>query len=337
MNLKQLVISATKNQERMYGYSFSALRYLSPPAQAQGMVLLTVGSWIGMGMNKVLNEWVNNRWSSGWVHFFSFKHGHCYVKDQCLRFMGMAKPFPWAEAQRRTKPSLGVSPKADNVCKCECLWAIIDQWVQHLLIAASSSWMCTARVCSLPCSQLLQRLASPSPCAVHRKHVEVLSPCCSWCRSTGMYNTSIWFQFSCTHICVPVLSSFLHHSFRFPEPSFKGCGNLPWESLPPPISAVESFRDMPTGQPNLDSTSLRFPSQVSLACAELTINQVSCYLFLIPWNFRWNDRRSDFLLKMNSWHLYQIRIAQNVVLWAIYLDKGEHIHSHSFRVYNYWP
>ena len=137
----------------------------------------------------------------------------------------------------------------------------------------------------LPCRQLLQRLPDPLPYAVHRKHAEVLSPCCSWCHSTGMYgmyNAPTLFQFSCTHICVPVLSSFPHHSFRFLEPSFKGCGNLPWESLPPPISAIKSCRDMLTSQPNLDGTSLRLPSQVSLACAELTINQVSCYLFLIP-------------------------------------------------------
>lgn len=68
----------------------------------------------------------------------------------------------------------------------------------------------------LPCRQLLQRLADPFPCAVHRKHAEVLSPCCSWCHSTGMYNTPTLFQFSCTHICVPVLSSFLttHSGFQ---------------------------------------------------------------------------------------------------------------------------
>lgn len=134
----------------------------------------------------------------------------------------------------------------------------------------------------LPCRQLLQRLADPFPWAVHRKHAEVLSPCSSWCHSTGMFNAPTLFQFSCTHICVPVFSSFSHLSFRFPEPSFKGCGNLPRESLPPPITAMKSCRDMPAGQPNIDGISLRLPSQGNLACAELTINQASCYLFLIP-------------------------------------------------------
>lgn len=129
----------------------------------------------------------------------------------------------------------------------------------------------------LSCKQLLQRLADPFPCAVHGRRAEVLSPCWSRCRSPRMYNTPTWFQFSCTHIRVSVLSSFPHHSFRFPGPSFKGCRNLPWGSLPPPLSAMKSCRDRPTGQPNLDGTSLS-----ESTCAELTINQTSCYLFLIP-------------------------------------------------------
>lgn len=62
MNLKQLVTSATKTQERkdVLIFTFSSMLSVSP-AQAQGMVSPTVGSCIGMGMNKVLNGWVNNR------------------------------------------------------------------------------------------------------------------------------------------------------------------------------------------------------------------------------------------------------------------------------------
>lgn len=89
--------------------------------------------------------------------------------------------------------------------------------------------------------------------------------------------------------------------------------SVQWTPPPP--------RVMPTCQSNLDSTSLRLPSQVILACTELTMNQTPCYLFLMPWNFRGNSRRWDFLLKMNYWHLSLIRIAQNVVPWMIYLYR----------------
>lgn len=58
---------------------------------------------------------------------------------------GNGQAFPPGLRHRgRAKSFIAVSTEIGTVCKYGCLWSIIDQCVQNLVIAAPSSWMFTA-------------------------------------------------------------------------------------------------------------------------------------------------------------------------------------------------
>lgn len=79
------------------------------------------------------------------------------------------KVLPRVRLRGIAKSSSGPSANVDRVCKDECL-QLIDQYVQILETAISSSWDLSAR-------DRLQRPPTKSNCAVYNEHAEVRGCC----------------------------------------------------------------------------------------------------------------------------------------------------------------
>lgn len=90
--------------------------------------LTTVGNWGSF-------EWMCKKWMKSWMNVYCW-HGHSHGKDQCLRPVRTAKPFPcWLDFEL-AKPSSGLSVNVDSMCKKKCLWSMIS-WS---MCAKANNW-----------------------------------------------------------------------------------------------------------------------------------------------------------------------------------------------------